>query len=114
MKHKYKKRRFQVGANNSGTMDCNVWNAFFEKEVIPALSALKVRAFYLYVFVQYSCCALQIFFDGHYSHANNKEFLHLIENCGKDVFPVKLPSGLTDLLQPLDVGLFGPLKKTLE
>ena len=36
----------------------------------------------------------------------------MIENCGKDVIPVKLPSGLTDILQPLDVGVFGPLKKT--
>ena len=52
-----------------------------------------------------------IFFDGHYSHARNKGFLKIIENCGKDVLPVRLPSGLTDILQPLDAAVFGPFKK---
>ena len=52
-----------------------------------------------------------IFFDWHYLHVRNHEFLRLIANCGKDVVPVKLPSGLTDILQRLDVGLFGGLKK---
>ena len=52
-----------------------------------------------------------VFFDGHYSHAKNNKFLRIIEECEKDILPVKLPSGMTDAWQPLDVAVFGQFKK---
>ena len=103
-----------VKVNTSGVMDCKVWNEYFTKEVFPALTAEKVRSTIAF-FMMLNCKRVWqnvIFFDGHYSHSRNKEFRHLVESCGKDIVSVKLPSGMTDLLQPLDVGLFGPLKKS--
>ena len=51
-----------------------------------------------------------IIFDGHFSHTNTG-FIKLAEDSDKDVILVKLPGGLTDILQPLDTGVFGPFKK---
>ena len=33
-----------VGVNSSGVMDCNVWNEYFSKEVLPALATSKKRS----------------------------------------------------------------------
>ena len=37
--------------------------------------------------------------------------MKIIERIEKCILPAKLPGGLTDLLQPLDVAVSGPLKR---
>ena len=53
-----------------------------------------------------------MFFDGYFSHVNNVDFIRMVEQAEKHILLVKLPSGLTDQLQPLDSAVFGPLKKS--
>ena len=56
-----------------------------------------------------------VFFDGHTSHANNIELIRLVLEyetlSGNAVRVVCFPSGQTSRLQPLDVSVFGGLKK---
>lgn len=53
-----------------------------------------------------------LIFDGHASHMNRRLYLKAREN---DVILLKLPSKSTNLLQPLDVGLYyGPVKTAWE
>ena len=49
-----------------------------------------------------------LFFDGHYSHVNLEVIKVAKEN---NVTLVTLPPNTTHALQPLDVGVFGPMKK---
>ena len=54
---------------------------------------------------------LLLLFDGHMTHIT----LPVIENAKKEkVIIVKFPPHVTDVLQPLDVTYFGPLKRCWE
>ena len=54
---------------------------------------------------------LLLVYDGHLSHVSIK----LIEQAiSEDITLVKLPPHVTDLLQPLDICCFGPLKREWE
>ena len=53
-----------------------------------------------------------MFSDGHFSHVNKLDFIKMVEQDEKHILLLKLPSRLTDQLQPLDSAAFGPLKKS--
>ena len=98
--------------NKSGTMDPEIWNSYMQQEVIPSMQADQVT--FKIGLQQYNLDRnlLQniIIFDGYYAHTNGG-FVKLAEDSEKDIILVKLPSGLTDILQPLDTAVFGPFKK---
>ena len=50
-----------------------------------------------------------LFLDGHYSHLS-LQLIHHAKSKGIHLF--SFPPHLTHLLQPLDVGVYGPVKKT--
>ncbi|XP_055330408.1 uncharacterized protein LOC129582820 [Paramacrobiotus metropolitanus] len=52
-----------------------------------------------------------IFLDGHSSHMFNLEFLSECMKSDKDITVVILPSGQTGKLQPMDLKVYGPVKK---
>lgn len=54
---------------------------------------------------------LLLLFDGHLSHVSASLILKAME---EDVTIMKFPPHVTDLLQPLDVACFGPLKREWE
>ena len=83
------------GVSDSGWMEAANFLSWFSKLFIPAVSHLLETS------------PVVIFVDGHHSHFT----LELIEYArGKGVHLFSLPSNCTHILQPLDVGTFGPLK----
>lgn len=51
---------------------------------------------------------MALFFDGHHSHISVSVIQHCQDN---NVHLMLLPSNTTHVLQPLDVGVYGPLKQ---
>ena len=85
------------GASESGWMDGTNFLSWFRKLFLPAVGHLT------------STGPVYLFFDGHYSHIS----LELIRTAQKsNVKLFCLPPNCTHILQPLDVGVFGPVKKT--
>lgn len=82
--------------SNSGWMENETYESWFQKMFIPAVKHLtKTRP-------------VVLFFDGHYSHIS----IRLIEiSRENNIHLVLLPSNTTHVLQPLDVGVYGPLKQ---
>ena len=54
---------------------------------------------------------LLLIFDGHLTHFSVNVIRKAIDN---DIILMKLPPHVTDIMQPLDVGMFGPLKRKWE
>ena len=76
-------------------MDSANFLSWFTKLFLPAVSYLTETA------------AVLLFLDGHHSQIS----LELIRRAhGSDVLFLSLPTNTTHLLQPLDVGVFGPMK----
>ena len=80
--------------NESGWMETDIFYTWLQKFV----SVVTLRPLLLLV-------------DGHVSHVSGKLIKLAIEN---DVTLLKLPPHVTDVLQPLDVTCFGPLKSKWE
>ena len=85
------------GVTDSGWMDASNFLSWFNKLLVPAVSHLTATA------------PVVLFFDGHHSHIS----LELIREArDKNIVILCLPPNTTHLLQPLDVGVFAPLKST--
>ena len=87
----------RYGVSESGWMDGANFLSWFRKLFLPAVGHLTATG------------PVYLFFDGHHSHIT----LELI--CTAQEANVKLfclPPNCTHILQPLDVGVFGPVKKT--
>ena len=83
------------GVNDSGWMDASNFLSWFNKLFIPAVTHLTETA------------PVVLFFDGHHSHIS----LELINTAReKNLLLLCLPPNTTHLLQPMDVGVFAPLK----
>ena len=81
--------------NESGWMDPANFLSWFLKHFLPAVSHLTKTG------------PVLLFFDGHYSHIS----LELIRAARQNnVHLLCLPPNTTHILQPLDVGVFSPLK----
>ncbi|XP_055351928.1 uncharacterized protein LOC129598178 [Paramacrobiotus metropolitanus] len=87
--------RCWLGVNHSGVMDTDVFLEYFEKEVLPRLTAPKNL----------------IMLDGHSSHVYNEKFLLLCANSKQNIRVVIFPAGQTCRTQPLDLRVFGPVKR---
>ena len=84
------------GMSSSGWMDCELFYSWFSKMFVPAVRHLTKTG------------KVVLFFDGHYSHLS----LPLIEKARSEGIILQcLPPNATHVLQPLDVGVFGPMKK---
>ena len=85
------------GISESGWMDLANFLSWFVKLFVPAVSHLTATG------------PVFLFFDGHYSHIS----IELIKQArDHNIRLLCLPPNTTHLLQPLDVGLFAPLKKS--
>lgn len=85
------------GISSSGWMEGKNFCRWFEKLFVPAVSHLV------------SSGPVVLFIDGHHSHLT----LELIQSAkSKGVHLFVLPPHTTHLLQPLDVGVYGPVKKS--
>ena len=83
------------GVSESGWMDSDNFLAWFKKLFLPSVSHLTKEA------------PVLLFFNGHYSHIS----MELIKEAqSNNVILLCLPPNTTHLLQPLDVGVFAPLK----
>ncbi|XP_055344218.1 uncharacterized protein LOC129592252 [Paramacrobiotus metropolitanus] len=87
--------RCWLGVNRSGIMDNDVFLEYFEKEVIPNMTAEKNL----------------VMLDGHSSHVYNEEFLLKCVQSEKNIRVVIFPAGQTSKTQPLDLKVFGPVKR---
>ena len=84
------------GISDSGWMDSANFLSWFSKLFIPAVSHLTTSG------------PVYLFFDGHHSHIS----LGLIRVVNDNNIKLYcLPPNCTHILQPLDVGVFGPAKK---
>ena len=83
------------GISESGWMDSDNFLSWFKKMFLPAVSHLTKEA------------PVLLFFDGHYSHIS-MELIKLARSNNIEI--LCLPPNTTHLLQPLDVGVFAPLK----
>lgn len=83
------------GVSDSGWMDAANYLSWFKKLFLPAVSHLTKRA---------PVILLQ---DGHHSHIS----IELILARANHVVLLCLPPNTTHLLQPLDIGVFAPMKK---
>ena len=82
--------------SESGWMEKENYESWFEKMFLPAVKHLTESG------------PVVLFFDGHHSHIS----IRLIElSRSKNVHLVLLPSNTTHVLQPLDVGVYGPIKQ---
>ena len=82
--------------SESGWMEKENYECWFKKMFLPSVSNLLKSG------------PVVPFFDGHFSHIS----LELVEHsraCG--VHLMLLPANTTHVLQPLDVGVYGPLKQ---
>ena len=84
------------GISDSGWMDGANFVSWFQKLFLPAVSHLTASA------------PVYLFFDGHYSHVS-LELIRVARENNVKLFC--LPPNCTHVLQPLDVGVFGPVKK---
>ena len=83
--------------SDSGWMEAANFKQWFEKLFLLAVKHLTAKA------------PVVLIFDGHHSHIS----LELIELAKKNsIHLLCLPPHSTHLLQPLDVGVFGPVKST--
>ena len=83
------------GVSESGWMDSDNFLSWFKKLFLPTISHLTKEA------------PVLLFLDGHYSHIS----LELIKQAqSNNVILLCLPPNTTHFLQPLDVGVFAPLK----
>ena len=81
--------------SESGWMERPHFLEWFKKLFLPATSSILETG------------PVILFMDGHASHIN-LELIRLARDCGVILFC--LPSHTTHALQPLDVGVYGPLK----
>ena len=84
------------GASDSGWMEQVNFLSWFEKIFVPAVSHLL------------SIGPVVLFVDGHKSHVSF-DLISSARSHGIHLFC--FPSHTTAVLQPLDVGVYGPLKK---
>ena len=83
------------GISDSGWMDGANFLSWFTKLFLPAVAYLTKTA------------PVLLFLDGHHSHIS----LELIRTaCSNNILLLCLPPNTTHLLQPLDVGVFAPMK----
>ena len=83
------------GISESGWMDGANFLSWFMKLFLPAVPYLTETA------------PVLLFLDGHHSHIS----LELIRRArGNNILLLCLPPNTTHLLQPLDVGVFAPMK----
>ena len=82
--------------SESGWMEKENYESWITKLFLPATSHLRESA------------PVVLFFDGHHSHISVSTVKHCKEN---NVHLMLLPSNTTHVLQPLDVGVYGPLKQ---
>ena len=81
--------------SDSGWMESANFFQWFEKMFLPAVKHLTATA------------PVILFFDGHHSHMS----INLIKLAQtSNIYLVCLPPHTTHLIQPLDVGVFGPMK----
>ena len=85
------------GASESGWMDGTNFLSWFRKLFLPAVGHLT------------STGPVYLFMDGHHSHVS-LELIRTAKEANVKLFC--LPPNCTHILQPLDVGVFSPLKKT--
>ena len=82
--------------SDSGWMEKENYESWFRKMFLPATTYLRESA------------PVVLFFDGHHSHIS----ITLVKVCRENnVHLMLLPSNTTHVLQPLDVGVYGPLKQ---
>ena len=85
------------GVSDSGWMEGSNFQQWFEKLFTPAVAALLTTG------------PVVLFVDGHHSHLT----LQLIQYArSQGVHLFCLPPHVTHIMQPLDVGVYGPVKKT--
>ena len=85
------------GMSDSGWMEKDNFLQWFKTLFVPAVKHLV------------STGPVVLFLDGHHSHMS----LELITSAKKEnIHLLCLPPHLTHILQPLDVGVYGPVKKT--
>ena len=85
------------GTSDSGWMESSNFLSWFEKMLLPAVDHLLSEG------------PVVLFVDGHHSHLS----LALVRKAReRGVHLMCLPPHATHLLQPLDVGVYGPVKKT--
>ena len=93
---KYGPAGAMYSVSDSGWMEKENYHCWFKKMFLPATSHLRETG------------AVILFFDGHYSHIS----IQLIKlSQESNVHLMLLPSNTTHVLQPLDVGVYGPLKQ---
>ena len=84
------------GMSKSGWMESANFLSWFEKMLLPAVEPLLAEA------------PVVLFVDGHHSHLSLPLLCRAHE---KGVHLMCLPPHTTHILQPLDVGVYGPVKK---
>lgn len=84
------------GCSDSGWMEAGNFYSWFEKLFVPAVAHLLATG------------PVILFVDGHHSHLT----LQLVQYAkSKGVHLFCLPPHVKHIMQPLDVGVFGPVKK---
>jgi hypothetical protein len=102
-KHLYSTWTFNgpVGAvyscSESGWMERSNFESWFSKSFLPAVDSIVKDG------------PIVLFLDGHHSHLGI-DFIELARS--HNVHPFCLPAHTSHFLQPLDVGVYGPMKKT--
>lgn len=82
---------------DSGWMERESYKSWFQKMFLPSVRHLTKTK------------PVVLIFDGHYSHIG----IDLIETSRENnVHLMLLPSNTTHVMQPLDVGVYGPIKKS--
>ena len=84
------------GTSQSGWMEEANYMSWFDKQFYPAVKHLLETG------------PVVLFIDGHYSHSS-LELITRARSLGIHLFC--LPPNTTHLLQPLDIGVFGPVKQ---
>lgn len=85
------------GVSQSGWMEGKNFVSWFKKLFAPAVSPLLTTG------------PVILFVDGHHSHLT----IELIQEArGRNIHIYCLPPHTTHILQPLDVGVYGPVKKS--
>ena len=85
------------GVSDSGWMEGNNFHSWFEKLFLPSVAHLLTTG------------PVVLFVDGHHSHLS-LQLIKLAKSKGVHLFC--LPPHVTHIMQPMDVGVYGPVKKT--